>query len=213
MEIMDRTASRIAPPVPSSWHAEGGLDQVVVLRNVTWQQYDAIERARGDAPQPLVAYLDGELELVTTSSRHERIKVLLGRLVDVYAEERGLRLDGFGHATLRRKAKRAGVEPDNWYRTRKRSKAPDLAVEVVLTSGGVDKLEIYRRLGVAEVWFWVNGKIWVYHLVDGAYEERAHSQALPNIDLGELERIIAASDDETDQIDVIRMFRASLRSR
>jgi hypothetical protein len=29
-------------------------------------------------------------------------------------------------------------------------------------------------------------------LIDGSYEERARSQALPNIDLGELERITAA---------------------
>ncbi len=213
MELMDRAASRIAPPVPLSWHAEGGHDQIVVLRNLTWEQYEAIDRAKGNAPQPLAAYLDGELELVTTSSQHERVKKLLGRLVDAYAEERGLRLDGFGHATLRRKAKRAGVEPDDWYRTRKRSKVPDLAIEVVFTSGGVDKLEIYRRLGVAEVWFWVNGKIWVYTLKDGAYEESARSSALPKIDLGELERIIAASDDDTDQIEIIRAFRASLHSR
>ena len=30
---------------------------------------------------------------------------------------------------------------------------PELAIEVVYTSGGIDILKIYRRLGVKEVWF------------------------------------------------------------
>lgn len=209
MELMERAASHVSPPV--AWDSDGGRDQVVMLRKISWEQYDAIDRARGDARQPLIAYLDGELELVTTSERHEWIKILLGRLVDVFAEERGLRLDGFGQATLRRRAKRAGAEPDNWYRTQKGKKRPDLVVEVALTSGGIDKLEVYRRFGVPEVWFWVNGKIWIYHLVDGAYEERTHSLALPDIDLGEVERVIAASDEDMDQIAVIRAYRRSLR--
>lgn len=214
MDIMDRTGVRDAPPQPVPWQLERGPhDQLVVLREVTWEQYDTIDRARGDAPQPLIAYLDGELELVTTSEHHERIKTLLGRLVDAFAEERALRLDSFGHATLRKKGKRAGVEPDAWYKTNKGSKVPDLAIEIVLTSGGVDKLEIYRRFGVAEVWFWVNGKIWVYHLVDGAYVERSESRALPGIELGEVERILAASDGDTDQLAVVRAYRSSLQPK
>lgn len=211
MQSMERTASQVAPPSPLAWRGEGGRDQVVVLRNITWQQYEQIDRAKGDDAQPLIAYLDGELELVTTSNDHERIKKMLGRLIEIYAVERGLRLDGFGHATLRKKVKRAGAEPDEWYKTRKGSKMPDLAIEVVFTSGGVDKLEIYRRFGIPEMWFWVNGKIWVYHLIDRAYEERSHSLALPDIDLGELERIVAASDEDTDQSKVMRAYRDSLQ--
>jgi Uma2 family endonuclease len=41
---------------------------------------------------------------------------------------------------------------------------PDLALEVVWTSGGLDKLEIYRRLGVGEVWIWKDGRITVHAL-------------------------------------------------
>jgi len=209
MDNMGRVAS--APPTPLSWNVDDGRDQVVLLRNVTWEQYGAIDRARGAAPEPLIAYLDGDLELVTTSGQHERIKKMLGRLVEIYALTKELRLDGFGHATLRRKARRAGAEPDEWYKTRKGSKVPDLAIEIVFTSGGVDKLEIYRRIGVPEIWFWVNGKIWVYQLTRGAYEQRTQSAALPGIDLGELERIVAASDDDTDQVRVLRAYQVRLQ--
>jgi len=31
---------------------------------------------------------------------------------------------------------------------------PDIAIEVVLTSGGIEKLPVYAGLGVREVWFW-----------------------------------------------------------
>ncbi|MEG4506483.1 Uma2 family endonuclease [Microcoleus sp. F6_B4] len=34
---------------------------------------------------------------------------------------------------------------------------PDLAIEVVFTSGGIDKLQLYKRLGIPEVWFWEDG--------------------------------------------------------
>lgn len=208
MELME---SRVVLPTPLTWRIDGGHDQVVVLRNISWEQYDAIDRAKGDAPQPLLAYLDGDLELVTVSEYHERIKMMLGRLVDVFAEERGLRLDGLGQATLRDEAKLAGAEPDNWYRTSEGDGPPDLAIEVVFTHGGVDKLEIYRRLGAREVWFWVNGKLWTYHLVASSYVERRTSAALPGIDFDELERLVGASDRTTDQMAIVRAYRASLR--
>ncbi|MEM6520792.1 MAG: hypothetical protein AAF892_18895 [Cyanobacteria bacterium P01_D01_bin.71] len=37
-------------------------------------------------------------------------------------------------------------------------------IEVVVTSGGIDKLEGYRRLAVTEVWFWEDGVLKLYHL-------------------------------------------------
>ncbi len=40
--------------------------------------------------------------------------------------------------------------------------APDLAIEVIWTSGGIDKLESYRGLGVGEVWFWREGRMEVF---------------------------------------------------
>jgi Uma2 family endonuclease len=211
MEIMQESPSRTGPP--PHWPRED-RDQIVVLRNVSWSDYVAIDRARGERSQPHIAYLDGAVELVTTSRRHEYIKSLLARLVEAFAEERMLRLDGFGMATLQDKAIEAGIEPDEWYLTKadtEPERQPDLAIEVVVTHGGIDKLEIYRRFRVGEVWFWVNGKIWIYRLDGETYAEAKHSLALPDIDLGELERIIAASDETTHQVDVVRAYRASLR--
>ncbi len=210
MEIMDGSEPRVTLPTPIAWRLDGGHDQVVVLRGISWAQYDAIHRAKGDDRSPVIAYLDGELEIVTTSMRHEFVKKMLARLVEAYAEEANLRFNGYGMATFRKKAKRAGAEPDECYILRKGGKVPDLVIEIVFTSGGVDKLEIYRRLGVAEVWFWIDGKILVYRLVEGAYRERTASIALPKLDLAAVERIVATTDDE-EQTEAVRAFRRSLK--
>jgi Uma2 family endonuclease len=51
------------------------------------------------------------------------------------------------------KAKKVGLEPDECYSIGHARKLPDFALEVVETSGGIDTLEAYRRLGFREVWF------------------------------------------------------------
>src|SRR5262245_26721362 len=58
---------------------------------------------------------------------------------------------------------------------------PDLAIEVVWTSGGLNELEIYRKLGVREVWFWRRGRLSVHALHGDVFQELAQSQVLPGI--------------------------------
>ncbi|HEX7704323.1 MAG TPA: Uma2 family endonuclease, partial [Kofleriaceae bacterium] len=60
---------------------------------------------------------------------------------------------------------------------------PDLAIEVVWTSGGLDKLEVYRRLGVGEVWHWKDDRLTVHVLGANGYELHDRSHCLPDIDL------------------------------
>lgn len=201
MDVMERAAG------PGLAHDD---DQVMVLRDVSWAQYEALLRARGENPSPLMAYLDGELELVTTSRHHEQIKKLLARLLEAYAEETGLELNGFGHATLRKKARRAGCEPDEWYCVGVEKPAPDLAIEVVYTSGGVDKLEVYRRLGAHEVWFWIDERIRIYVLVEGEYRERTRSAVISGFDFTTVTRIVR-STGPTKQTKAVRDFRRGLQ--
>jgi len=60
---------------------------------------------------------------------------------------------------------------------------PDLAIEVVVTSGGIDKLEAYKRLKISEVWFLERGKLSLYALTDKGYEQIVNSQLLPQLDI------------------------------
>jgi Uma2 family endonuclease len=159
-----------------------------------------------------MAYLDGTLEIMSPSRRHEFDKTLMARLIEAFGEESGLSLNGFGSETFRRRAKEAGVEPDECYCVGRARPIPDLAIEVAHTSGGIDKLEIYRRLKVPEVWFWAKGRFWLYRLVGRGYRPIERSDALAGIDLPEIARILEATD-ESHQTEAVRAYRRSLRRR
>ncbi|MFN5513709.1 MAG: Uma2 family endonuclease [Cyanobacteriota bacterium] len=44
---------------------------------------------------------------------------------------------------------------------------PDLVIEVIVTSGNINILETYRRLGVPEVWFYQDSALTAYALKEG----------------------------------------------
>jgi Uma2 family endonuclease len=102
-----------------------------------------------------------------------------------------------------------GAEPDECYifGNAQDRVAPDLAIEVVWTSGGINKLDVYRKLGVNEVWYWSRGRIDVYLLRDEQYELAPVSQALRGIDLRQLERFV----DQPTTSAAMLAYRAALR--
>jgi Uma2 family endonuclease len=191
------------PPAPG--------DQVIVLRGIPFEQYEALCDAREKATVRM-AYLDGDLEIMSPSRSHEAWKTLLARLIEAYAEERGLRLAGFGSETYRKETKQAGLEADESYCVGEEKPFPDLALEVVLTSGGVDRLEIYRRLGVPEVWYLSRKGITVFRLAERRYEVRTRSTLFPELDLQDLWRITTETPP-IEQTEAVRSFRRSLRRR
>jgi hypothetical protein len=86
---------------------------------------------------------------------------------------------------------------------------PDLAVEVIWTSGGVKKLEIYRRLGVPEVWVWQRGALEVHVLEGSTYRCAAESSVLPGIDPAAIVELL----DQPTAVDAMRAYRSRLRQR
>ena len=185
-------------------------DQRATLRGLTWSQLEAVLAMRGDQPSPRLTYLDGTLELTTPSRYHESIKTLLARLVELYSLELGIDLSGYGSWTLVQAPRETAIEPDECYIVGSTDKdVPDLAIEVVWTSGGLNKLEAYRRLGVREVWIWKKGVLGVYALRDGGYEAIASSEVLPEVDLA----LIAGLAEEPNQSAAARKLRDELRRR
>jgi Uma2 family endonuclease len=185
-------------------------DHFVHLRGATWEDYQRIQRLRGDGSVPRLAYLDGVLELMSPSLTHEALKSRIGRLVEVWCLERGVEFNAYGSWTLKSKKANRGVEPDECYVFGEVSapRRPDLAIEVVLTSGGLDKREIYRALRVREVWFWRKGRLTVHALRAGGYEEIAGSEVLAGIDLVELASFL----DRSTASKAIREYRAALHT-
>lgn len=157
-------------------------DGIVTMR-VDWAGYEALLAVRGEKRRPRMAYLDGAVELMTTSVHHERLKFLLGRLLERYMIALGREVYALGETTQREKVKEAGLEADESYALDPTSERPDLALEVVWTSGVVNKMEIYRRLGVREVWVWKKGVLDVHHLRNGVYIRGEASELFPGVDL------------------------------
>ena len=86
---------------------------------------------------------------------------------------------------------------------------------VILTRGSLDKLDIYRRLGVTEVWLWKMNRLKLYHLREETpsvfeetygYEQIVTSEVLPELDMALLEQCVFISD----QIEAIDAFEQGL---
>ncbi|MDR3638482.1 MAG: Uma2 family endonuclease [Isosphaeraceae bacterium] len=184
----------------------------VVLRDVGWKGYNAVLKLRGERPRPRVVYLDGSVYFMTTSLPHERFKKLLGLLVVAVAQELRISFYQTGSTTFRRKAKRGGVEGDETYyfanAARVRGKKeidlkvdppPDLAIEVVHTNPVRASLEVYRRLGVPEVWACEDDGLMILVLqADGKYVGSKTSKVFPFLTAAEIFARITQPDPNND---------------
>jgi Uma2 family endonuclease len=182
-------------------------DHRVYLHGVSWADFEKLLAIRGDVAGPRVTYWEGELELMSPSSHHERIKTLIGRLLEAYAEETGLALNGYGAWTLKDEPRERAVEPDECYVLGTEERTPDIAIEVIWTHGGMDKLPVYAGLGVREVWVWERGTIAVYRLRRGSYEPIRKSEVLPDLDV----ETLASFVERQDQTAAVRDYRKTLR--
>jgi Uma2 family endonuclease len=188
-------------------------DERVVLHARTWADYEALLEMRGESSVPRITFVDGEMELMAPGILHEDDKKKLARILEAWADETGQFLDGFGSWTLKNQKKETGGEPDECYvvseRSRTTLKRPDFAIEVARTSGGLPKLEVYRRLGVREVWFWIDGELRFFVLRGRAYVERDRSAILPALDPALVRRAMR----QTTQPAAVRALKSALRAK
>ena len=185
-------------------------DQHVVLRAMSWQDFEALLAIRGDRAGVRMYYLDGEIEIVSATKIHEGRKTTLARLLEIWAMESDVSLNGFGSWTLKNELREAGAEPDECYIIGDSVKdVPDVAVEVEWSRAtGLPKTEIYRRLGVRELWTLKNdGSLIVRILEKGQWVEHTKSKLLPKLDLTWLRSFL----DITPQSKAVRALRDALR--
>jgi Uma2 family endonuclease len=180
-------------------HPATDRDQYVRLNGIPWEIYEALVDARGDG-SPRMTYLDGALELMSPGRPHEDTKATLTGLVARWAELKGVFLHGIGVCTIRRKKKKSGGEPDASYfvdkRSIKRHKRPAIAVEVVSSSGALDKLEVWRRIAVPEVWVWHKQHLEFHVLDEKHYRRVPRSVLVPDLDPQLIEECMAKPQPE-----------------
>lgn len=191
-------------------------EEIFTTSEVSWNQYEALLAKLENNTHYHINYLDGILEIVSPSFRHEKLKKRLATLIEFYLIKKRIKHTPMGSPRIKKQLKNVGAEPDECYCIREEKDIPDLAVEVIITSGSIDKLDTYRRLGVTEVWLWKANRIKVYHLREATlsifednygYEQIVTSELLPGLDIALLEQCVFISD----QIEAVDAFEKGLK--
>lgn len=186
----------------------GAEDQRVILSGMTWKDYEVVLAVRGDNAGVRLYYLDGRIELMSPSDGHEGLKTMLARLLEAWADHFEIELNGYGSWTLKNVPEEVAAEPDECYVLDAPHKdLPDFVIEVAWTRGGVKKLEVYRGLGVREVWLIDRShRIEIHALRENRYERVARSELLPDLDLAWLAGFLSSPS----QSQAVRAMRAAL---
>jgi Uma2 family endonuclease len=172
----------------------------------TWKEFEALEMLLTDSPGLRITYLDGSIEIMTLGEAHEQIKSLIGMFLEAYLIAMEIEFIPVGSATRRGEEKGTSFEPDESYYLYVKKEQPDLAIEVILTSGNLRKLEKYRRFQIPEVWLWEDNQLQVYYLGAEGYDLVDRSQLLPKLDLDLLVRCVQIPS----RLEAMKAFLAGL---
>jgi Uma2 family endonuclease len=197
-------------------------EQPLRLSGVPWETYLAYSNSLGQR-HIRVSYDRGKMEVMTLSSRHERKKTILSRLLEALAEEMDIDFAGFGSMTCRRSDLKRALEPDECYwiehemTVRGREDIdlevdppPDLALEIEVSRSTMNRMAIYAALRVPEVWRWDGETLRVVLLgARNTYRPSDRSKAFAFLPLEEFRAFLTRTD--TSQSELIRSFRAWVR--
>jgi Uma2 family endonuclease len=182
--------------------------RVITLGNISWERFKTIDDGFDEIRSIRLTYLGGVLEIMApVGSKHEDVKRTLCYLLEAYMREKGLRFYGRGSFTLEKEGI-SSSEPDESYCIGSYKKIPDIVIEVIITSGSLDKIGVYKPHKVPEVWFWKQKKISIFQLQAGEYQEVFRSQFLPDLELTLLQRYI----DYPDQYEAVLAFQKAIRA-
>jgi Uma2 family endonuclease len=196
----------------------------MVLPHITWDTYERILDEIGET-HLRVTYKHGRLEFMTISYEHDNVGRWIGRLIFFVALELKIPIATGGSTTLKESLRQVGLEPDEcfWIKHEKKMRGkkkwvatndppPDLTVEIDISSGWLDRLEIYAELKVPEVWRFDGETFRVLVLgSNGKYKERTKSPVFPTLPIDGFVGFVKklGSADETT---LIQEFTEWLRS-
>lgn len=171
--------------------------QRVLLKDVSWQEFETILEEMGEHRASKLAYDKGTLEIMNPLPEHEANKEIIGDLVKALLEELDIEFLTLGSTTFKNQDMAQGIEPDQCFyiqneavvRGKKRidlafDPPPDLAIEIDVTSR--THPSIYEALKVPELWRFEKGKLQINVLVDDSYVESNPSPNFPGLPLIEV---------------------------
>lgn len=218
----------IAPPIDRIELTPGSAIQI---NGIDWDGYISLLQQLGDDRATRIAYTQETLEIRMPGQLHETINRLLAAIIMTLAEEYGYEFNGLGSMTIDRPDLGKAIEPDSCFYIQNAQSGqgiensisssdtpPDLAVEVDIANRSDHKFDIYRSIGIPELWVYqregknlaAGGVIKFKQLDNGVYIDVANSRAFPALTTAQLAQWIEMRRTGTD-LTVIRAVRVFCR--
>src|SRR5216684_696573 len=198
-------------------------DSVLIQHGLGWDDYEELLEAVGEASGLRISFDDGTLQIMTLSQRHEKYSTLIERMVDRLSLFLRVKFLFYGSATMRKREKQKGVEPDACFYVQNASLVgtkdeidfntdppPDVVVEIDLHHDSISKFPIYAALGVPEFWRYDGNVLTIYHLIEEQYQPSEASQSLPLLTSSILTEFLGRIPKE-DQYDILLEFEECLK--
>ena len=181
-------------------------EERMVLENVSWETYEHLLSDHVDAAAPRFTFDRGRLEILSPSSEHEEYKQTLTLLVEELADGLGMDIRNLGSTTFERSQLERGFEADACFYVQSAGRvqgktpidpavdpAPDLVIEVEITTPALNKLPIFADFHVPEIWRYDGDKLVVLLLSGAEYIESGKSLAFSKVSAEDLSRLLRQS--------------------
>jgi len=166
--------------------------QRVLLNGVSWETYERLLAEHESNSSTHFVYDQGQLEIMVLSAKHERRSEILSLLVTILSEESAINVVNFGSTTFQRIDLQRGFEPDSCFYIENEAlvrdkleidltidPAPDLVIEIDITSPSLKKFPLFAALHIAEVWRYDGERVSIWHLNGDSYRETTRSRQIP----------------------------------
>ena len=169
-------------------------ERSVILPRVSWQTYARIVCDAGDTGAVRFFYDRRMLGIFHPSQLHEETKSALNSLVERIDDEWGWDFRNLCSTAFKDESLTRGFEPDTCFYVQRFAEiagketfafpadpAPDLVIEVDIISPSLERLPLYSKFGVREVWRTdATGTVTIYRFDDaGNATDEAESAVLP----------------------------------
>jgi Uma2 family endonuclease len=214
-------------------------EQRVVLPSITWEKFEQILSELPADRLIRLNYHRGKLEMMTPVAEHDRCQKLLDSLILVLADELDRPIEAIAPVSIRNPGLDIAIEPDACYYLSRGGRdghggtapdriqihlpadsPPDLLVEVALTQTKLDKIPLYTRLAIPEVWRYMTtagenvlkGKLEIYHLQGDRHLPQRHSTVFPGLSSDRILEFIEQSDSMSLSTS-LRLLRAWIQEK